>query len=127
MVTATVGDLDLTSPTIITGAGARKTTVVSIPPFDNKIFEHGETTTRLNGISITGGNGFIIGGVENNTGTLTLDEVAIYLNVGSFGGGVASYANSPLDSLTIINSAVSHNQRQPGPQRHCHTLRYKRR
>lgn len=104
---ATVGDLDITSPTIINGAGARQTTVAGIPPFDDQIFENGETTSTIRGLGITGGNGFVAGGVENNTGTLTLDQVAIYGNVSSFGGGgVASYANSSVDTLTIRDSTV---------------------
>ena len=108
---ARVGDLDITSPTIITGAGARNSTVAGIPPFDDQIFENVEpATTTIRGLGITGGNGFVAGGVENNAGTLTLDQVAIYGNVSSFGGGgVASYGNSSVDTLTIRNSTVSGN------------------
>lgn len=104
---ATVGDLDITGPTTINGAGARTTIVQGgAAPFNDRIFENSATTT-ISGLTVTGGKaaGLSGGGILNNNNALTLDEVAVSANTAADVGGVFGIGGT----LTITDSTVSGN------------------
>ncbi len=89
----------------INGLGASNLTVDG--QINDRVFEVFTHTVAISGLSVTGGIGVTEpGGGIFNSGNLTLDDVAVYLNVAidEFGGGIANY-----NVLTITNSAVFSN------------------
>lgn len=103
---ATVGDLDTTSVTRITGAGARATIIRGQTGFNDRIFENTGTTT-ISGLTVTGGNGLIGGGVRNNGGTLTLQKAAVTGNTTANRSGGVDVTGG---TLNLTNSTISGNQ-----------------
>ena len=108
---ATVGDLDVTGPTIITGAGARETTVLAGTGFDDRVFDVFENTAIFD-LTISGGNpdGFAGyqrtgGGIRNEADDLTLSEVVVNGNTAYAGGGIAHQGGV----LNIFRSTLSDN------------------
>lgn len=108
----TVGDLDITGVTIVSGAGADATIIQGQPGFNDRIFDNTGTTT-ISGLTITGGDLTTEpffgtgGGARNNTGTLTLNGVAVVGNKAEVrGGGVESREGT----LNVTDSTVSGNQ-----------------
>jgi CSLREA domain-containing protein len=109
---ATVGDLDISGVTIISGAGADATTIRGAAGFNHRILENTGTTT-LSGLTITGGDmstpGFsgTGGGVRNDGGALTLNRVTVVGNNDEGrGGGVEDKGGT----LNVTQSTISDNQ-----------------
>ncbi len=106
--TASGGDLDLTGPTTITGAGAGLTLVDSNVAY--RVFHIiGAQTITLSDLTIQrGGNQSSGSAVHVTGGALTLTNVALLSNtVSSTGNGGALYFSG--GSLTMSNSALSGN------------------
>ena len=106
---ATVGDLDITGPTTINGAGVRTTSVDGgSAPFNDRIFENFATTT-ISGLTVTGGHPRIGdargGGLRNNANTLTLDKIAVMANTAVYHAGILGQGGT----LNVTNSTVSGN------------------
>ncbi|WP_431683038.1 choice-of-anchor Q domain-containing protein [Kitasatospora sp. KL5] len=107
----TTGDLNLTAPTTVRGAGARLT-VVDADHVD-RVFRMG-ADTQLSDLTVTGGvakqrevpvtdpGG---GGIANG-GHMTLNRVTVTGNSAGYGGGIF---NIPGSHLTLIDSTVSRN------------------
>ena len=111
---ASSGELAVPDGTLtIVGAGARQT-IVDGNHLD-RVFSIGiPATVSISGMTITGGDAtgrntskeIDMGGGVYNTGTLTLDRVAVISNHADGGGGVFSVPGS---SITISNSLIAHN------------------
>jgi CSLREA domain-containing protein len=94
-------NIDNTGGEIITVSGGGGTRVFKI--------NSGKTVT-LTGFTVTGGS--VVGsggGILNDHGTLTLNNMTISGNAGSEGGGVYVDGNSGSASLTVTNSTISGN------------------
>jgi CSLREA domain-containing protein len=109
-----VGDLDIWEPLTIVGNGIDRT-VVDAGGIDRVFDVHpttfpAEQSVTLQDLTIQGGQsaGFG-GGVRHNSGSLTLQEVALTSNVAETGGGLASLATA-----IIYNSTISDNQADYG-------------
>jgi CSLREA domain-containing protein len=101
---ALTGDLDITRDLTITGAGA-STTVIDGGGLD-RVLDIWGVSVHLAHLTVRNGstdmNG---GGIANNAGALTLDDVIISNNqAGGDGGGVANAG-----ALTLNNSVISDN------------------
>jgi CSLREA domain-containing protein len=102
-----VGDLDVTAPLTITGAGAASTTIDANGidrVLDANVASPG--IVQLTGIKITGGSQ---SGIENLNGTdlrLTDSAVGGNMNAGCCGGGIDSNSGG---SLTLDRTTVSDN------------------
>jgi hypothetical protein len=111
---ASSGDLGIPDGTLtIIGAGAGKT-IVDGDHLD-RVFSIGElATVSISGMTITGGDAtgggtskeLDLGGGVYNTGTLTLDHVAVVRNHADGGGGIFSI---PASFITIENSLIADN------------------
>jgi hypothetical protein len=111
---ATAGDLAIPDGTLrIIGAGARETTVDG-NHLDRVFAIAAPATVSISGMTITGGDAtgggtskeIDMGGGVYNTGTLTLNRVAVIGNNADGGGGVFSIPGS---YITISNSLIAHN------------------
>lgn len=103
--TSSNGDLDITNPVTITGAGADITIIKGNTGWTDRIFHvlSGKTAT-LTGVTITGGNLSGSGGGVLNAGNLTISNTAIISNTASVsGGGLQSNSTSV---LTMTASAI---------------------
>jgi hypothetical protein len=111
---ASAGDLGIPDGTLtIIGAGARQTTVDG--NHLDRVFSIAQTATvSISDMTITGGDAtgggtskeIDMGGGIYNTGTLTLDRVAVVGNHADGGGGIFSIPGS---YITISNSLIAHN------------------
>jgi CSLREA domain-containing protein len=100
------GDLDLTGPVTIAGAGAATTIISGGPAFASRLFEVFSTAT-LRGVTLRNGTASGDGGGLSNTanGKVLLDYSAVVGNqAGGSGGGLY---NSGV--MTLTNSAVISN------------------
>jgi hypothetical protein len=111
---ASAGDLAIPDGTLsIIGAGARETTVDG-NHLDRVFAIAAPASVSISGMTITGGDStgggtskeIDMGGGVYNTGTLTLNRVAVIGNHADGGGGVFSVPGS---YITISNSLIAHN------------------
>jgi len=111
---ASAGDLAIPDGTLsIIGAGARETTVDG-NHLDRVFAVASPASVSISGMTITGGDAtgggtskeIDMGGGVYNTGTLTLNRVAVIGNNADGGGGVFSVPGS---YITISNSLIAHN------------------
>jgi CSLREA domain-containing protein len=111
---AATGDLDISTPLTITGAGPNKT-IINGGAID-RVFHTISGTVVISGVAIR--NGYVInsdgGGIRNET-NLTLINTIVSSNVAtdtfSTGGGIGNNSDG---TLTLINSAVSNNSANDG-------------
>jgi CSLREA domain-containing protein len=110
---AAAGDLEITSTLTIRGAGARQA-VIDGGGLD-RVFSIADTgVASISDLTITGGDStgggtskeIDMGGAIFNTGTLTLDRVALVGNNADGGGAVFS---DPGSYITISHSLIAHN------------------
>lgn len=106
-VFSTAADLDIRDDTNVIGAGAASTTIDGNGL--SRIFDVANSTSTLEGLTITGGStGGDGGGIESESSQLTIrDSVITGNSSGSDGGGIDSDGNS--NSLTLIRTEVSNN------------------
>jgi len=107
------GDLDITGDLTISGAGAWMT-VIEQTHWARVIQTTGNTTVRIEGLTVRGGDSIGVpdgppagGGGIRNEGALTLDGVTVTDNVANraaYGGGIDSWA-----PLTVLNSTIYDN------------------
>ena len=101
-----IGDLDITSPLTINGAGA-VSTIIDGGGIDRVIEVRPGATVGINAVTIQNGNpgpGFGAAGILNS-GTLTLTNSTVTNNTGeNFGGGIYS-----IGTLTLTDTTVSDN------------------
>ena len=107
--TADAGDLDITDPLTITGAGARST-IIDGNAID-RVF-HSPTTDDLTMSGVTVRNGSIDGaggGFEKGNGKLTLTDVTVTGNAATGNGGGISTAGGQitLTSVTLANNTAA--------------------
>src|SRR5262245_44902326 len=101
---AATGDLDITKPVNIVGAGATSTTIDANSI--DRVFDilPGAGNVSMSGLTITdgfSGFGFVAGGIWNS-GTLTLSNVRILNSVGRLGGGgIVNEATVTATDVTI--------------------------
>ncbi len=100
------GDLDITSPLTINGAGAAST-IIDGGSIDRVIEVRPGATVGINAVTIQNGNpgaGFGAAGILNS-GTLTLTNSTVTDNTGeNFGGGIYN-----IGTLTLVDTTVSDN------------------
>ncbi|WP_119071209.1 calcium-binding protein [Rubrobacter indicoceani] len=108
------GDLDVTGRTTIAGAGSGTTTVDASRVLDRVLDVRPGARVTVSGLTLTGGNGGVSemppvlagsaqrGGGLQNSGTLTLDGIAIENSNADFGGGISNTG-----TLTVNRSTVS--------------------
>jgi RHS repeat-associated protein/CSLREA domain-containing protein len=105
--TDTTGDLDLTSPMTLQGAGANLTIIAAGSGFTDRLVHVLNTTAQLNGLTLRGANTATQGaGLYNQGGTVTLAHSALVSNTTSSTGGGGAYNTG---TLTLRNSAVLSN------------------
>ena len=110
---AGAGDLDITGTLTIRGAGARQT-IVDGNHLDRVFSIANNATASISDMTITGGDStgggtskeIDLGGGIYNTGTLTLDRMALVKNNADGGGAVFSIPGS---NITIRDSLLAHN------------------
>jgi hypothetical protein len=111
---ASAGDLGILGGTLtIIGAGARQT-IIDGNHLDRVFSIFAPATVSISDMTITGGDAtgggtskeIDMGGGVYNTGTLTLNRVAVVGNNADGGGGVFSIPGS---FITISNSLIAHN------------------
>jgi CSLREA domain-containing protein len=110
---AAAGDLDITATLTIRGAGARQT-VIDGRALDRVFSIANTAAASISDLTITGGDStgggtskeIDMGGAIFNTGTLTLDRVALVGNNADGGGGVFS---DPGSYITIRRSLIADN------------------
>ncbi len=107
---ATSGDLNITQPVTLAGAGAASTQVDG--GGIDRVFAVAATGVRISGLSIAGGdarpNGSGGGIAVSRGGSLTLTESIVTANKADEGGGIASSGQA-----AISDSTVSHNEGGP--------------
>ena len=106
---ATTGDLDITDALRIDGAGAGSTTIdaSSLTPRD-RVFDVLGVTATLRRLAITGGQASTGGGLANDNGIVTLQQVLVDDNTATgMGGGVRN--NGFWAQLRMTNSRVTNN------------------
>jgi hypothetical protein len=105
------GELALTEPVTITGAGSGSTTISG--DNDSRIFDFQNTgPNSVSGVTLTAGKATFGGAITGGPGTLTLTSIAASLNTAtSFGGGAVQFGGggSSTDKLTITGSSFSDN------------------
>ncbi len=109
-ITLAMGSLSVQDLTI-DGPGAANLIVKAPSGQGTSVFITSGTTT-LSGMTITGGNAVLGGGILNeDTSSLTVIDSVITGNVARRGGGiyVAGYIGG-YGSVTVLNSTISHNQ-----------------
>ncbi len=109
-----MGDLDISTPMTIRGAGARHTIIDGngIDRVFNVLRDGGPTT--ISDVTITGGHTHERNSIPQHTGgggignaaDLRVERTTITGNVAGFGGGVF---NTPTGTLTLVDSTVSDN------------------
>lgn len=99
------GDLDITAPLIINGAGAG-VSIIDGAALDRVFHIHLGISVELNGLTVQNGRSPARGGGISNAGTLTLTNSAVSDNTAPFlsGGGIEQ-----LGTLTLNHSTVSGN------------------
>lgn len=119
----TAGELYVTDPNLtIIGAGAGQTIIQAAPGFDDRIFGVAPGGgLHLQGVTITGGDATINtydpnsgpgGGIYNDGGTLTLDNVDVTGNTANAGGGGIAITGG---NTTLTNTTVSNNSAISNP------------
>ncbi len=105
---AALGDLDISTPTIIQGNGARKTIIDGggAGGLGDRVFHiFGAGDVTIDGVTIAGGDPIAQGGGIRNAGLLTLVESSVSGNqAGLQGGGIFSTGTA-----TIVSSLISGN------------------
>jgi hypothetical protein len=113
---AAMGDLDITGPLAITGAGAGATIIqagTAIGDGVDRVFEilNGAVVTII-GVTVQYGVGaFGGGGIANGNGTLTLSDSVIRDNRSDDGGGISN--NYP-STLSLIRTTIRGNEATDG-------------
>jgi CSLREA domain-containing protein len=110
---ATVGDLDVTGYTIITGAGARQTKVLAASDFGDRVFDVKENAAIFD-LTISGGNPVANqgyqrsgGGIRHSASDLTLSGVVLDGNTAYAGGGIDHQgANLNIHKSTLSNNTA---------------------
>jgi CSLREA domain-containing protein len=107
--TASNGDLDITNPLTLTGAGANLTIIAGGSGFTDRIFHVFTGTVQINHLTIRNGNRLTLGGggVRVEYGRLTLGNSVVMSNTAATDGGGILLLNSAV--LTLTNSAVFSN------------------
>jgi CSLREA domain-containing protein len=107
---AASGDLNITQPATLSGAGAASTQVDGRGI--DRVFAVGATGVQISGLTITGGdagNGNGGGIAVSNVGSLTLMGSIVTANKAYSGGGIANTGQ-----VVISDSTVSHNDGMSG-------------
>ncbi|HKQ99532.1 MAG TPA: Calx-beta domain-containing protein [Pyrinomonadaceae bacterium] len=115
-ITLTTGELLVTKNLTIDGPDSAANRVTINGNNASRVFhiQPGKTVT-LRELTVTGGfasGSFPAdsgGGILNELGTLTLNNMTLSSNTATFGGGVYNYGNGGTASLTINNSTISGN------------------
>lgn len=116
---AAQGDIDLSASLTIRGAGADRTTI-DAGHLDRAFNVEPTAKVAISDLTITNGDPTVsnkteadiaLGGAILNTGSLTLDRVALVGNHGDGGGGVFSI---PLTTITVRDSLIADNRAVEG-------------
>ena len=102
----TAGDLDVTQPLTITGAGAG-TTIVNANGID-RVFDLSRAAT-IAAMTIRGGATGACGGGIRNINALTLTDVVVTNNTAVTGGGLCNDAGSSGATTTLVDSSIESN------------------
>lgn len=102
---AATGDLDVTEFATITGSGV-KPVIVDGGKLDRVFHTSSNGTTRIVGLTITGGLAPNNGGGLLNDGGLAIDRVTFVGNQGQFGGGMHTFSAA----VTVTNSTFTGNR-----------------
>jgi CSLREA domain-containing protein len=105
----TTGDLNITRSTTIVGAGAQ-TTLLDGAGVDRVFFVESPAVVTVSNLTIEHGVSNQTGGGIRNTGTLTLADSVLIVNVAPSGGGITS--SGP--ALTVTRSLVISNGTSSG-------------
>lgn len=103
---AAVGDLDITSTMIITGASATSTSI-NANSIDRVFHVTSSGNLTLNTLTITGGLASADGGGIHNAGILTITGVIIKNNITAAGGGGINLGMN--SDTTVMNSTINNN------------------
>ncbi len=111
---AATGDLDITGPLTISGAGAA-TTIIDANGLDRVLDIQAQGSLSLQGVTVRGGfvTGGSGGGINMLNGNLTVTDSVVTQNSSNAGGGIAQLGSSP--QIVINNSTINANTSVNGP------------
>jgi CSLREA domain-containing protein len=111
--TAAYGDLDITQPLTIAGAGADTTILKLGSGLSDRLVHVLTTTVQISGVTIRNGNSASSGGgLYNQGGTVTLANSVVFSNTASGGNGGGGLHNTGV--LTLTNTSVLSNTAASG-------------
>lgn len=115
----TNGQFELTQNVSIIGPGLAGDLVIDAQQ-NSRVFRIASgVTAGISRLSVTGGDaddnaerdfsGSLGGGILNAGGTLTLDQVRVFNNVATWGGGINNYGDGGTATLTVRDSTIDQN------------------
>lgn len=107
---AATGDLDITAPIVIAGAGMNQTRITG--DGTDRVFDiRSSAMITIKDLTVTGGVANVGGGILSAAGsTLELDNLALVGNTATGdGGGLAAISTSPIGRVNVNNVLVQNN------------------